>query len=206
MRIRTHTNPLACTQRFEKLNHSKITVPDFNGMVALEIGFGQSTFLQSYAASNPKAYLIGIEARKKAVELMQEKMHLADTVSNVLLIHGNGHVCLHDMFDNQTLDKIFIFHPDPWVKRRHHKRRLISQELLDIAKTKLKDNGQMYISTDVESLWIEIQELFANNPCFQCEQDDLFWEQYATRWDDICIEKQRKNFYGIFRLSPPKPL
>lgn len=197
MRIRTHTNPLCYRQRFEKIDPVSI-YPNFSGTLDLEIGFGQCSFIRNYAQANPTRLIIGVEVRKKAVELMQAQLR-ADNIQNAYLVHGNGLFCLQDVFLDQSLDTIFIFHPDPWIKQRHSKRRVINQAFISNAAQKLKIGGKIHVSTDVEFLWQEICDFFEAHTGFSKKDDDLFWEcYYVTRWDEISIEKQRKTFYSTF--------
>lgn len=201
MRIRTHTNPLSCTQHFEKLDAIKI-FPTFSGKLDFEIGFGQSSFIRNHAKNHPDTLVVGIDVRKKTFEVMQERV-ATEGIPNIHLAFGNGSVCLNEMFADHSLDNIFIFHPDPWLKRRHLKRRLVSPALLLTAQQKLKVGGRVYVSTDVEPLWIEMLKTFEANPNFRQIEDDNFWTNYyQTRWDEIRKEKQRKTNFGTFELVP----
>jgi tRNA (guanine-N7-)-methyltransferase len=202
VRIRTHTNPLSCTQHFEKLDAIKI-FPTFCGKLDFEIGFGQSSFIRNHAKAHPDRFVVGIDVRKKTFELMQEKVG-KEKIANIHLAFGNGSICLNEMFENNSLDNIFIFHPDPWLKRRHLKRRLVNSEFLITAQQKLKIGGKIYISTDVEPLWIEMLKTFEANPNFKQIEDRSFWaDYYQTRWDEISKEKQRKTHFGTFEMVTP---
>jgi tRNA (guanine-N7-)-methyltransferase len=197
MRIRTHTNPLNYRQRFKKLNAYGFSTS--NTGINFEIGFGQETFILDYAQQHPTQLIVGAEVKKKAVTLMQGKID-ARKITNLLVLHGNGHMCLEDMFDDHTLNNIFIFHPDPWMKRRHYNRRVINEHFLALVFKKLKPTGKLYISTDVESLWKYINEVIVANNKFTQADDPVFWQEfYATRWTDMCREKQRTIFYETFR-------
>ena len=172
MRIRTHTNPFCCQQRFEKQDWNKI-FPNFQNQLDLEIGFGRGIFLEQYAKNNPNKSIVGVEVRKKTVVIFQEKID-TEKIENVLLVHGNGQFALEDMFTDKTIDNIFIFHPDPWLKNTHHKRRVINAKLLTLAAQKLKPTSKIYVSTDVEELWEEILEVFSANKSFTKTPDDIF--------------------------------
>ena len=200
MRIRTHTNPFSCTQQFKKLEPKKV-FPSFQGKLDFEIGFGQSSFIKDYATHNQDRLVVGIEVRKKAADIMAEKIK-QENINNVHIVHGNGTICLQDMFTDRSLDNIFIFHPDPWMKKRHYKRRLINNKFLEIAQKKLKLGGKIHVSTDVESLWEQIISEFSRSTNFVQQKHDTFWKTYySTRWDDIVQEKNRKTFYSTFYLT-----
>ena len=196
MRVRTHVNPLSCTQTFEPIKPQEL-VSSFNGAIVFEIGFGQSAFIRNYAAANPNALVVGAEVRKKTVYIMKERV-LADNLHNIHLVHGNGTVCLEQMFQDASLDAIFIFHPDPWLKRRHQNRRIVSVELLAIAAKKLKNGGKIHVSTDVAVLWDDMKKAFDASPSFSLINDDAFWPTYSTRWHEIAQEKQRETFYATY--------
>lgn len=197
MRIRTHTNPFACTHHFEKMDPIKV-FSEFNGKIDFEIGFGQCAFIRNHAKTYPDRLVFGIDVRKKTVDLMQEKV-VQDSLKNIYLVHGNGGVCLEEMFADHSIDNIFIFHPDPWKKHRHQNRRLINPQLLTTAQTKLKPGGRIYVSTDVDFLWEDISKVFEANPNFIKVDDTEFWTgYYKTRWEEISQAHNRPTFYATF--------
>jgi tRNA (guanine-N(7)-)-methyltransferase len=210
MRIRTHTNPLSYRQRFNKLidyiaidakttneQQLPLSYKDINH-VDFEIGFGNGDFLLNYAHHNPTRMVIGAEVRKKTVELFNERLK-NHTISNILTLHGNGQICLEDVFDDHQVDNIFVFHPDPWIKQRHNNRRIINNDFLVLVHQKLKSSGKLYISTDVASLWESMLAIIKNNNNFALIDNHGFWQEfYSTRWTQMCREQQRTIFYGTF--------
>ncbi len=220
MRIRTHTNPLSYNYRFKKLNELLTSMqapgsksgagsPSCPGrhshlgdggtsLIDFEIGFGQESFILDYAQQNPTRLIVGAEVRKLAVELLHEKI-AEQHITNVLALHGNGHMCLEDIFEDNSVDNIFIFHPDPWMKRRHNNRRVINDTLITLAHQKLKSTGKMYISTDVPSLWEYINGVINASNKFAISEDPVFWQEiYSTHWTDMCREQNRTIFYATF--------
>ncbi|MFA6526958.1 MAG: tRNA (guanosine(46)-N7)-methyltransferase TrmB [Candidatus Babeliales bacterium] len=187
------------TKRFEKIDPTALLGQEPTG-IDLEIGFGQSSFVVEHAQRNPSRLVIGVEVRKQAVAHVQD-IATKSGAKNILLVYGNGSLCLQDMFHDAALDTIFIFHPDPWVKRRHHKRRLINPAFIELCLQKLKPGGKIHLSTDVQELWQEIEATLAGfNQALTPVNDDPFWAtEYTTRWDDFSKRQQRKTFWATFR-------
>jgi tRNA (guanine-N7-)-methyltransferase len=73
---------------------------------------------------------------------------------------------LEEQIDNQSLERINIYFPDPWPKKRHHKRRLIQKDFLDLCASKLKKNGQLHIATDWNNYAEHITEIIEKNTNF----------------------------------------
>ena len=121
MRVRTHVNPLTYTQRMEKIDYNKfLPTIKTNKFLDFEIGFGRAVFARDYAKNNPQRSLIAIEIRKSVVDFVKEEQK--EEIPNLYLMQGKAEIALEDTIEDQQLDRIFLFHPDPWLKNRHHKR------------------------------------------------------------------------------------
>ena len=205
MRVRTHTNPLSINHRFDDVNLPESITE--NTPLDLEIGFGRGVFLRHWAKENPKNHIVGIEVRKPLVTLLNQRLD-NEKINNASVYHGNGHVFLEDVIEDYRLNSIFVFHPDPWFKKRHHKRRVIHTEFLDLASKKLKTEGKLYISTDVKDLFTEIQSTLNEHPDFQhSPKDSEFWDtHYKTHWDDFSQTDKRRRYCGTFtKKTTPSP-
>jgi len=197
MRVRTLLNPFKCLQRYEKKPWDTV-FPTFNGQIDVEIGFGTGSFARQYALNNPGRNLVAFEIRKKLVTLAQERL-ATEGITNAHLLWGNGHYGLEDMFDDGSIDRLFIFHPDPWPKMRQIRRRLINEAFLTLAAKKLKVGGRLFLATDVPALWEYMQKVLTAVPTLVSCQDDLFWQtEYQTRWKEMSLEQNRSLFYGTF--------
>jgi len=126
-----------------------------SGELVLEIGFGMGTSTAEIAKANPKKNYIAIEVHSPGVgnllKLIQE-----NDISNLKIIQHDAVEVLNTMIKNDSLDGIHIFFPDPWPKKRHHKRRLIQDSFLKLMAQKIKQSGYLHIATDWEdyALWI----------------------------------------------------
>ncbi len=120
----------------------------------LEIGSGMGDNLAGLAENNKDAILIGsepyLDGVAATVKLIKEK-----SLSNVMIHNGDFREIIED-FPDKSLDWVFILFPDPWPKKRHHKKRLINQQTLDMLRPKMKHNANLVIATDHEdySKWI----------------------------------------------------
>ncbi len=198
MRVRTLVNPFSCVKRYPKPVWPEL-FPAFCGIIDVEIGCGTGSFLRNYAAAHPAHAVVGFEIRKKLVDAAQAKI-AEQKLENAFLLWGNGHTGLEDMFDNNSIDRLFIFHPDPWIKRHHLRRRIINAPFLDLVHQKLKPDGCMYIATDVPDLWAAMHESIVSSQKFTHITDDPFWTTlYHTRWKEMSIEQKRSLFYGTFQ-------
>ncbi|MBT4108369.1 MAG: tRNA (guanosine(46)-N7)-methyltransferase TrmB [Proteobacteria bacterium] len=115
--------------------------------IHLEIGFGDGEALMSLAKSNLESGFIGIDPHRPGAGRVLLKM-ARDEISNARVIIGDAAELLPSLFQPQSLTRILVLFPDPWPKKRHHKRRLINQNFLgDLADT-LKPGGILHIATD----------------------------------------------------------
>ncbi|MDQ8040214.1 MAG: tRNA (guanosine(46)-N7)-methyltransferase TrmB [Rickettsiella sp.] len=120
-----------------------------NASTTLEIGFGMGHNLLKQAHCYPEQNFLGIEVHRPGVavvllEIERLKLH------NLKIIHADAVKVLNTCFPKNQLDRIQIFFPDPWPKRRHHKRRLIQLEFAKLLQTKLKTGGHLQLATDWE--------------------------------------------------------
>ena len=113
----------------------------------LEIGFGNGTSLAQQAHDNPDTDFIGIEVHRPGVgHLLFELERL--TLTNVRVICADAVEVLQHCIPDRSLDGVQIFFPDPWPKTRHHKRRLVQAEFIQIITRKLKTGAILHLATD----------------------------------------------------------
>lgn len=115
--------------------------------VALEIGFGMGDSLLTMAEQNPEQDFIGIEVHTPGVGSLLAGV-AEKGVDNIRVYREDAVPVLADCFPEQSLDTVQIFFPDPWHKKRHHKRRLIQQPFLDLLLPRIKPGGVLHIATD----------------------------------------------------------
>lgn len=112
-----------------------------------EIGFGMGDSLLQMAQHNPNIDYVGIEVHQPGIGALLAAIQQHD-INNIRLLHGDAATLLPAHFAPNTWDGFHIFFPDPWPKKRHHKRRLLQQPFLSLLQRQLKPNGHLHIATD----------------------------------------------------------
>ncbi|HQT27058.1 MAG TPA: tRNA (guanosine(46)-N7)-methyltransferase TrmB [Burkholderiales bacterium] len=129
----------------------------------LEIGFGMGDSTARMALENPEKDYLAIEVHTPGVgsllKLVEEK-HL----SNVRIIQHDAVEVLENMIPDGSLSGAHIFFPDPWPKKRHHKRRLIQSELIGLLCRKLEIGGYIHAATDWEEYAAHILNVLEKEP------------------------------------------
>tara|TARA_A100001015_G_scaffold286120_1_gene354400 strand:- start:2364 stop:2972 length:609 start_codon:yes stop_codon:yes gene_type:complete len=195
-RLRNHTNPLNFRDRLTHFAEF-VNQQEFNAL-DLEIGFGRGRFIESYAKRHPERFSVAVEVRKNMVELFKQRVQLP----NVLPIWGPAHICLDDVITNQSLSRVFIFHPDPWFKKRHFKRRVLTLDLINALQQKLLPEGIVYISTDVFDLYEDMLNLCRTYGNLELIDNDPFWDtDYMTHWSMFSTKDQRSQYFITFKFK-----
>ena len=144
-----------------------------NNPVILEIGFGNGESLATMAQNNPEQNFIGIEVHHPGVghllRLIQERK-----INNIRLFDSDAIDILQHCIADNSLDGLQLFFPDPWHKKRHHKRRIVQSNFLDLIHRKLKTGGTFHAATDWENYAEHIIETLNNHPGFSCSNKETF--------------------------------
>ena len=126
-----------------------------------EIGFGMGDSLITQAQTHPERNFIGVEVHRPGLGhlLMQAA---ASSLKNIRVYGEDGQLVLEQCIPNESLDRIQIFFPDPWHKKRHHKRRLINAPFLQLVWHKLQPGGVLHLATDWHPYAQVMQEEITN--------------------------------------------
>lgn len=118
-----------------------------NAAKILEIGFGMGAATAHIARMQPTQDFLGVEVHTPGVGALMRLLD-AESLSNVRIVQHDAVEVLRDMIEPGVLDGVHIFFPDPWPKKRHHKRRLIQPALLKLLASRIKVGGYLHLATD----------------------------------------------------------
>ncbi len=133
--------------------------------LVLEIGFGNGDTLAELAVRHPEKDFIGVEVHEPGVGhlLLQVESH---ALTNVKVAVGDAVELLESDFADEALDEVLILFPDPWPKKRHHKRRLVQPDLLTLLAAKMRHGGLLHMATDWEPYAEHMRECVEACPWF----------------------------------------
>lgn len=143
----------------------------------LEIGFGMGETTQQIAQARPHDNFLGVEVFNAGVGALLKRIDEAQ-LSNIRIIQHDAVEVVRDMIAPQSLAGIHIFFPDPWPKKRHHKRRLIQPGFISLLAQRLAPGGYIHCATDWENYAQQMLSVLTGEPTLQNTVSD-----YAPRPD-----------------------
>ena len=154
--MRQHVNPLS--KNFDEIERIPSLIEMFNDSnlnLHLDIGCASGEFLFDLALDNKNWNYLGIEIRERLVK--KAKLRLEDSeINNLYFVFGNANNILNDYrskFIVKNVNSISFNFPDPWFKKRHHKRRLIQSSFIELLSNSMQKGSQIFIKTDVKDLF-----------------------------------------------------
>jgi tRNA (guanine-N7-)-methyltransferase len=121
--------------------------------VVAEIGFGMGETTARIAAENPGTNYLAMEVHAPGVGSLLKQLG-EGALENVRIVPHDAVEVLRDMVPPESLAAIHVFFPDPWPKKRHHKRRLLQPDFVELAASRLAPGGKLHVATD----WQEYAE------------------------------------------------
>jgi tRNA (guanine-N7-)-methyltransferase len=125
----------------------------------LEIGFGVGNFIIEMGIREPNENFIGIDFYHKGIRKVITRIAKYE-ICNARIVYGDAKEKIPLLFAPEELNRVYINFPDPWPKKRHHKRRLIKPNFRKSLAEKLKCGGEIHIATDHEAYAMEILDFF----------------------------------------------
>lgn len=132
--------------------------------VVMEIGFGGGEFMVQLTELHPDWYLVGVEIYLPGVAKAVAKLEDAGTIERARITQLPAQYVMDHQVPPESLDGIFINHPDPWPKKRHHKRRIIQKDFANLMVTRLKPGGFIKLASDIEELAEWMRDILDQTP------------------------------------------
>ncbi len=129
----------------------------------LEIGFGNGENLLHMAAIHPENDFLGIEVHRPGVGHLLQRLD-EQSFTNVRVICHDAVEVLQRHLADAAFDKVLLFFPDPWPKKRHHKRRIVQPAFIELLKRKLKSGGVFHVATDWEDYAVHVLNVMTAQP------------------------------------------
>ncbi len=166
----------------------------------LEIGFGMGESLATMAVAHPENDYLGIEVYRPGVgSLLRQVGENGST--NVRVISEDAVIVLEMMMPDSSFDRVQLFFPDPWHKRRHHKRRIIQPEFVALIGQKLKPGGEFHMATDWQAYAKHMMAVMSAAPGFEnCSADGSYTPRPAYRSLTKFEQRGQRLGHGVWDL------
>ena len=204
----------------DQVNHD--IASHYNGPDFLDIGCGYGGLLIELSPRFPDKKVLGIEIRVKVCDYVQDRIKAlreqaitasdSSDYTNIACIRGNAMKHLPNFFPKKSISKMFFLFPDPQFKKKKHKWRIISQQLLAEYAFVLKDAGRVYVATDVKDLYdwmtghLEEHPLFQRLPVTEESNDPVVPLLFESTEEGKKVTRMGGNKYIAVFTRLPNPL
>jgi len=193
---------LSINNNFTKLDFSNIF--SNSNPVNVEIGIGNGEFIAFHAALRKDENFLGFEIYKKAIRKAIKRCEKLEN-NNVRLIHFDATFFVK-LFPLGSVSNFYINFPDPWPKKKHHKRRLLKTDFLRLLSDKLVDGGHIYIATDHNDYGEEICENLKPVTSLKSSFETLYHtdlvDYYQTKYYRKFAIPGKIYFFKLKKVSP----
>jgi tRNA (guanine-N7-)-methyltransferase len=178
--------------------HPNELFPGHFSKIILEIGFGNGERLINHAISKMDVGFIGCDPFENGVATALKCID-DHQLKNVRIFNGDARLLLEKL-QNNSLDRLYVLFPDPWRKKKHHKRRLLSSEFISVLLEKMTTNGILTIATDHEDYMKNILENLKGNPNALCntELNELLRRPsclFPTKYEQKAAALRKQIYY-----------
>jgi tRNA (guanine-N7-)-methyltransferase len=164
----------------------------------VDLGCGDGSFLCALAREAPERNFLGIE---RLLGRVRSATRQAATVGNVRLLRMESSYAVRYLLPVGSVETFYLLFPDPWPKRRHHRRRIVTRDFLSSVHNALKKNGIIYIATDHLNYLEEIKKIARSNPGFAVAEVDV--DLPPTRFGMIFRQKSVPiHWLELRKVSP----
>lgn len=162
--------------------------------VELEIGIGKGRFLMHAAAQRPDISFVGVEWAGKYLRIALSRSQRRG-LQNIRLAKADAREFLEFFVPSSSLAAIYVLFPDPWPKKRHHKRRLVNAGFLAEVERALAPGGRLWLATDHEEYFTVMEEALAQRDALQ--PVDAGWTGAPTNYEDKFVARGKPIYRRV---------
>ena len=159
--------------------------------IIMEIGFGMGEATAIIAKNHPNNGYIAVDVHPPGIGKLLGRI-VDNGLTNLRVIEDDVHIVLPHMFEDESLDAIHLYFPDPWPKKKHNKRRIVNAGFLTLIHHKLKKDGYIHIATDWVPYAVSMQEVFAASTLFTGGVIEKPESRPVTRFEGQGIDKDHQ--------------
>lgn len=141
------------------------TIFDRQAPCTLEVGFGNGDALATMAEQQPECDFIGIEVHRPGIGRLLQQLETRK-LDNVRVMREDAVQVLKSCIPDNSLDRLLLFFPDPWHKKRHHKRRIVQAGFIELLARKIRRGGCLHMATDWEDYAVHMLQVMEPSPAF----------------------------------------
>ena len=166
----------------------------------VEVGFGNGDALAALATGEPERDFLGIEVYPPGVGRFLARCHEAG-IGNVRVAMADALDVLERWLAPSSVEEVLVWFPDPWPKKRHHKRRLVRPEFAALVRRALRPGGRLHLATDWEPYAEHMLEVLGAHPGFSnCAAPERFMPRPARRIETRFESRGRRRGHRVFDL------
>ena len=165
----------------------------------LEIGFGMGDSLLAEAIAHPEQNFIGIEVHRPGVGALFQGLKRHE-LNHVRVFNTDANDVLRDAISDSSLDRVCLFFPDPWPKRRHHKRRIVQPDFVRLVVSKLKPGGIFHLATDWQEYAVHMLEVLGQESALENTVGVGHYAEHIERPSTKFERRGRALGHGIWDL------
>ena len=167
--------------------------------LVVEIGFGMGATTAAIATAQPESNFLGIEVHPPGVGALLQRID-ADGLVNVRIVQHDAVEVLESMIATASLAAIHIFFPDPWHKKRHHKRRLIQPAFVALLASRLAPGATLHCATDWQPYAEQMIQVLSNEPSLENSTDEGFAPRPESRPLTKFEQRGLERGHGVWDL------
>lgn len=170
------------------------------GQKVLEIGFGMGTSLIEMAVASPNTDFIGVEVHPPGVGTLMNSARIED-LSNLRVYLADANDVLEECFATQSIDRLQLYFPDPWHKKKHNKRRIVKSTFVQQVRAKLRSGGILHMATDWQHYAEQMMETLSEAEGFEnCAGAGQYSERPSYRPITKFEKRGERLGHGIWDL------